>query len=41
MEDIAPKKYKNASLHVGIIDAKPQFCATTKNVGYGTTTDFA
>jgi len=29
MANIAPKKYKNVSLHVGVIDVEPQFCATT------------
>jgi hypothetical protein len=41
MANIAPNKYKNVSLHVGIIDAEPQFCATTENVGYGTTIEIA
>jgi hypothetical protein len=41
MANIAPKKYRNVSLHVGVIDVEPQFCATIKNVGYGTTIEIA
>ncbi len=36
MKDIAPKIYENVSLHVGVINVRPQFCATIENVGYGT-----
>jgi hypothetical protein len=38
MTNITTKQYGSVSLHGGIIDTMPQFCATIDNVAYGTTT---
>ncbi len=38
MANITTKQYGSVSLHGGIIDIMPRFCATIDNVAYGTTT---
>jgi len=38
MVDTIIKKYKSVSPHARVVYIVPQFCETTKNVAYGTTT---
>ncbi len=41
MVDTIIKKYKNVSVHAKVANIVPQFCETTENVAYGTTTKVA
>ncbi len=41
VEDNVAKPYWNVSIHVGVVEIVPQFCATLKNVVHGTTTKVA
>ncbi len=41
MVDTITEKYKSVSLHAKIVNIIPQFCETTENVAYGTTTKVA